>query len=109
MAGLIFIISHSYIYRINSNQMRISLLIFTLAFTITARAQKDKIYTDFNDALKHPSAVYHLDLNHQGLSEIDPKIGLLVNLVYLDAGANQISSLPKEIGNLVNLKELHLF
>lgn len=62
-----------------------------------------------------------LDLRNCGLKELPPEIGDLEFLEYLDLGINNYSAdfkeeefnklytLPKEIGNLKNLKELGLF
>lgn len=62
-----------------------------------------------------------LDLSNCGLTELPPEIGILENLEYLDLTSeinnsnvnkkvcNIIETLPKEIGNLKNLKELALY
>ena len=50
-----------------------------------------------------------LELNNNKLSSLPTEIGNLVNLQELYLRGNQLSSMPAEIGNLVNLKELYLF
>jgi len=42
------------------------------------------------------------------LTELPKEIGNLVNLIKLCLSNNQLTELPKEIGNLVNLTELDL-
>jgi len=49
-----------------------------------------------------------LDLSKNQLSELPAEIGQLVNLTTLDLSRNQLSELPIEIGQLVNLTTLHL-
>jgi len=49
-----------------------------------------------------------LDLYNNQLSSIPTEIGNLVNLSHLDLDNNQLVSLPTEIGNLVNLSHLDL-
>ncbi|EMX0193795.1 hypothetical protein COJ87_19875 [Bacillus cereus] len=62
-----------------------------------------------------------LDLSNCGLKELPPEIGCLEHLEYLEIGSedyrndfteeekNELYTLPKEIGNLKNLKELSLY
>ena len=49
-----------------------------------------------------------LYLDNNNLSSLPKEIGNLKNLGYLNLGDNYITSLPKEIGNLKNLEELIL-
>ena len=49
-----------------------------------------------------------LDLSGNQLSELPAEIGQLVNLTTLNLRGNQLSELPAEIGQLVNLTTLHL-
>jgi len=39
---------------------------------------------------------------------LPPEIGNLINLEWLSLGGNELTNLPKEIGNLINLEELNL-
>ena len=47
-------------------------------------------------------------LSEKNLTSLPKEIGNLVNLRELDLNYNQLTSLPKEIGSLVNLEELYL-
>lgn len=49
-----------------------------------------------------------LDLSYQGLTSLPPDIGRLVNLVSLDLSGNDLVSLPPEIGELSHLQQLDL-
>ena len=49
-----------------------------------------------------------LYLSNNKLSSLPAEIGKLVNLQYLDLHNNQLSSLPAEIGKLTNLQILYL-
>jgi internalin A len=50
-----------------------------------------------------------LDLSNRGLTTLPPEIGQLVNLRSLNLGGNQLSSLPPEIVQLTNLQSLNLY
>ena len=50
-----------------------------------------------------------LDLSNKNLSSIPAEIGNLVNLKKLTLYKNKLSRLPAEIGNLVNLQQLYLY
>jgi len=49
-----------------------------------------------------------LFLFNKQLTEIPKEIGNLINLKSLYLNSNQLTKIPKEIGNLINLKELSL-
>jgi small GTP-binding protein len=49
-----------------------------------------------------------LNLSYTQLTTLPPEIGQLVNLTVLKLGANQLTTLPPEIGQLVNLTVLEL-
>ncbi|WP_104908849.1 leucine-rich repeat domain-containing protein [Nostoc sp. 'Lobaria pulmonaria (5183) cyanobiont'] len=53
--------------------------------------------------------VTELDLSGKGLTTLPPEIGQLTNLRSLHLHNNQLSSLPAEIVQLTNLRSLHLF
>ena len=52
--------------------------------------------------------VTELDLHFNQLTQLPKEIGNLVNLTWLYLSDNQLTQLPKEIGNLVNLTALDL-
>ena len=49
-----------------------------------------------------------LNISHTNISSLPAEIGNLINLQELCLSYNQLSLLPAEIGNLINLKELLL-
>ena len=49
-----------------------------------------------------------LDLAGRNLTELPPEIGQLINLQELDLRSNRLTELPPEIGQLINLQELDL-
>ena len=49
-----------------------------------------------------------VELRYMGLTSLPVEIGNLVNLQHLNLENNQLTSLPVEIGNLVNLQQLYL-
>jgi len=49
-----------------------------------------------------------LDLSKKGLTTLPPEIGLLLNLLVLKLERNELRTLPPEIGNLTNLTHVHL-
>jgi Leucine-rich repeat (LRR) protein len=47
-------------------------------------------------------------MNNNQLTELPKEIGQLRNLLYLEIGNNKLMHLPDEIKYLVNLQELHV-
>src|SRR5262245_15730045 len=61
------------------------------------------VIESLTEALAHPRAVVHLKIEDQGLTELPPEIGLMVNLRSLDADGNQLTAVPPELGQLRRL------
>jgi len=49
-----------------------------------------------------------LNLSELGLTSLPSEIGNLINLTELNLSRNKLTSLPNEIGNLINLQKLYL-
>ena len=73
-----------------------------------ADLQMTTLYKSLDEALQNPSQVYRVNLTKQGITELPPEIGTLVNLQYLNLSKNSISSIPPEIKKLKNLQWLIL-
>ena len=67
-----------------------------------------KVYMDLGEALENPETVLRLNLSYQGLEDVPPDIGRLVNLEDLRLNGNNLKELPDEIGLLSKLKRLEL-
>lgn len=99
--------------------MKYSISLFLLIVT-NVFAQKDKIYTSLEEALKTPSQVYKLKLEanmfdkpiegDDDLYIVPESIGKLTNLKYLDISIDEyeFKTLPNAISQLVNLTELSI-
>ena len=78
-----------------------------ILFTMSAFAQRDRVYKSLKDVRK-PDSVYILKLNYKRLHSIPDKVFTFRNLRVLDLGKNFIDSIPPEIASLTKLEELHL-
>jgi len=56
----------------------------------------------------HLGAEYTYSANKNQLTELPKEIGNLTNLEYLDLSYNRLTTLPKELENLKNLAYLYL-
>lgn len=81
------------------------LSIFNCQYSI-AQSDTNLTYTNLEEALKTPDAVYHLDLSKQKLSAFPMDILKLKNLRTLKLAKNKIDSIPTEIKQLQHLREL---
>lgn len=93
--------------------------------------QTDSVYTDFEEALKHPEDILNLDLSNQSITFEPGVFELFTNLEYLslknehlttipagimklkklrtlDLSGNDFTVLPNNFGNLTNLEQLYL-
>lgn len=68
--------------------------------------KSDKRYESIEEALKEPEAVRFLDLHEKNLTTLPSEIGKLVNLHTLSLYGNQLTTIPAEFGNLKNLKSV---
>ena len=69
--------------------------------------QKDKVYSDFNEALKRPMDVYKLDLSYTKLRKVPEELAQFSNLEELDLSNNKITFVSSSIGRLLKLKQLN--
>src|SRR3989344_3374907 len=66
------------------------------------KSEYDAIYELFNSVGKDPKEFYTPD--NEGRIKIQDN-----GIIYLNAGDNQLNSVPESIGNLKNLKDLYLY
>ena len=84
-----------------------SILIFFISICSICFTQREKVYTDLNDALKNPLNVYKLDLSYAKLKKLPDVVAQLTNLEELNVAHNRLTNLPETIGKLVKLNYLH--
>jgi Leucine-rich repeat (LRR) protein len=65
-------------------------------------------YYSIEEALSYIDKAKTLNLSGNGLSNLDPAVSKLINLVELNLGNNKLKSLPDEIETLKNLEFLYL-
>jgi Leucine-rich repeat (LRR) protein len=87
---------------------QISVLVFFLTLNSFGQVDKDKEYTNIDEALKNPESVYKLDLSNQEISLKNEQWKLFINLEYLNLKNDRLKEIPKEISNLKQLKVLNL-
>ena len=93
---------------ISNTKMKNFFLIVAIAIVSLSQAQKDKTYTDINEALKNYKQVYRLDLNWKKLGTLPDSIQYMSNLTYLRVSSNELTELPDFICKLINLTELDI-
>lgn len=109
----------------------LALLFIFCNSSIAQNIEKEKVYTNIDDALKNPEKVYNLNLSNQeinlsndqwklfvnlenlnlkndGLKQIPKELSNLKRLKILDISGNEFNELPNEFSNLYNLEELYL-
>lgn len=84
------------------------LLLFSLLAVYGENGSYEKRYYSIQDALSEPDKVLVLDLNNKSLTSIPSEIGLLVNLRELNLSSNYLTELPEELFSLKDLRELNL-
>lgn len=87
---------------------QISVLVFFLTMNSFGQVDKEKEYTNINEALKNPERVYKLNLSNQKMGLKNEQWKLFVNLEYLNLKNDQLKEIPKEISTLKRLKILDL-
>lgn len=85
-------------------------LLFLIILSCEIQADEDEpgTYRDLTKALQNPMDVRVLNLSGEKLTALPKEIGQLQNLKSLYLSGNQLTTLPAEIGQLKNLKELYL-
>ncbi|EMY24618.1 leucine rich repeat protein [Leptospira interrogans serovar Australis str. 200703203] len=93
------------------NLQKIVYIVFVLLSFFCKLPLKPGEYTDLEEAFKNPKDVLVLnyrDNEENPLKTLPKEIGNLQNLKELYLSANEITTLPPEIGNLKNLQVLSL-
>ncbi len=75
---------------------------------ISSETDTNRIYRNLKAALTTPDKVYRLHLNHQRLDSLPLEIFQLTNLRELNLSRNKLENLPPEIGQLQYLEHLDL-
>jgi len=84
------------------------LLFIIISFSIAIPCNDGEV--DLWDECYNIETTSYLSLSNSGLSgDIPSEIGNLTNLILLDLGYNQFTSVPESIGNLQSLEYLYLF
>lgn len=76
---------------------------------INTANKKETGGTTVEEGLSKIESFTKLILYNQQLTELDPRVGQLVNLKQIHAGANLFETLPAEIGALQNLENLEVY
>lgn len=97
----------------DSIDLKMSYLLHNYLISVAEKEWKDTISTSglieefsLTKALKNPESVYKLNLRRSKISSIPPEIGKLINLEVLIISGSTIKSLPKEIENCRKLKSI---
>ncbi len=93
--------------------VQLSLILVFAFFALHAYSQvsidvSKKKYSSWEEAMKNPESVTHLDLSLQQLKELPKEIALFKNLEVLDLSFNHLTDLPAELKELKKLKILDL-
>jgi Leucine-rich repeat (LRR) protein len=84
------------------------LILFILSFSLCAFSQTFKVYSYWDEAMKEPEKVQHLDLALKQLKELPADIEKFVNLEILELSFNHLTDLPAELAKLQKLRILDL-
>ena len=71
---------------------------------LLAKAQEPVVYTSLRQALKNKATAEVLDLSDKHLKKLDPRIGELTELKYLNISFNKIKEIPAEVAKLKQLR-----
>lgn len=101
-----------------ASSMKNVLVLFLMLYTFAVNAQEEmwdddslnaqKVYTNMEEALKHPDSVFRLDLSKKKLKEFPVEVLQLKELRELNLGRNSIEQIPDLIYQLANLQRLYL-
>ncbi|EMO85710.1 E-cadherin-binding leucine-rich repeat protein LRR20 [Leptospira santarosai] len=98
--------SHSPIKHFRKKRMIFSIILLYCFGNL--KAQEKGNYKDLAEALQNPKEVRILDLSENQLTTFPKEIGQLQKLQKLYLNENRLITLPKEIGQLKNLRWLSL-
>jgi internalin A len=69
-----------------------------------------KIYNHFNiEEYENYKNIIHLKCSSNKLTSLPENIGILINLQILECSNNELTTLPESIGNLINLHKLDCY
>ncbi|CAG0981064.1 hypothetical protein FLAV_01772 [Flavobacteriales bacterium] len=87
---------------------KITTTLFALFISISAFSQTFKVYSYWDEAMKEPEKVQHLDLSLKQLKTLPAEIEKFVNLEILELSFNHLTDLPAELAKLQKLRVLDL-
>ena len=85
----------------------IQVAVLFLCVQFVAYSQNEKVYRNMYDALENPKVVQILDFSVV-MAELPPEIGELKNLRELHLNRHKLTTLPPEIGKLKKLRVLEI-
>ncbi len=84
------------------------LTLFVLSISLCTFSQNFKVYSYWDEAMKEPEKVQHLDLALKQLKELPADIEKFVNLEILELSFNHLTDLPVELAKLEKLRVLDI-